>query len=96
MTDAVLGVDVGGTAIKSWSAAGAGPTVPTPKGDPSGERVAVAGILERLAAPVAAIRVAAPRGSRRTSSPADTARIAQSDRSFRTVLCAPARAHPTM
>lgn len=62
MTDAVLGIDVGGTAIKSWTSTGAGPTVPTPKDDPSGERVAdaIAAIVNGLAEPVAAIGVATP------------------------------------
>ncbi|MBW4040853.1 MAG: ROK family protein [Acidobacteria bacterium] len=62
MTDAVLGVDVGGTAIKSWLATGAGPTVPTPKDDPTGERVAdaIAGIVDGLASPIEAIGVAVP------------------------------------
>ena len=62
MTDAVLGIDVGGTAIKSWTAAGAGPTVPTPTDDPSGERVAdaIAAIAAGLAEPVAAIGVSTP------------------------------------
>ena len=62
MTDAVLGVDVGGTAIKTWTASGAGPTVPTPKDDPTGERVAdvIAALVAALPEPVAAVGVAVP------------------------------------
>ncbi|GAA2753664.1 ROK family protein [Amnibacterium kyonggiense] len=61
MDEDVLGVDVGGTAIKTWWHGGAGPTVPTPKGDPTGERTA--DLLAGLAAGfpgVAAIGVATP------------------------------------
>jgi glucokinase len=56
----VLGIDVGGTAIKTWRSSGAGPTVPTPKDDPTGERTA--DVLAGLAAAsdVAAIGVVTP------------------------------------
>ena len=62
MTNGVLGVDVGGTAIKTWTAAGAGPTVATPRDDPSGQRVAeaIAAIIDGLDLPVAAVGVAVP------------------------------------
>ena len=67
----VLGVDVGGTAIKTWVQAGDGggrvaaDAVPTPKDDPTGERTAdaVAAIVSRvsgIAGPIAAVGVATP------------------------------------
>ena len=61
MDDDVLGVDVGGTAIKTWWRGSAGETVPTPKDDPSGERTA--SVIADLAAGlpgVAAIGMATP------------------------------------
>lgn len=56
----VLGVGVGGTAIKTWWRGAAGPTVPTPRGDATGE--STADVIAQLAAdlPVSAIGVAVP------------------------------------
>lgn len=60
MGTGVLGVDVGGTAIKTWWAGEPGPTVPTPRDDATGERTA--DVVAALAAdlPVSAIGVAVP------------------------------------
>jgi glucokinase len=61
MDDDVLGIDVGGTAIKTWWRGRPGPQLPTPKGDPSGTRTVE--LLADLAAGcpgVRAIGVAVP------------------------------------
>jgi glucokinase len=61
MDDDVLGVDVGGTAIKTWWRGRAGETVPTPRDDGTGERTVA--LLAELAARlpgVAAIGIATP------------------------------------
>lgn len=61
MDEDVLGVDVGGTAIKTWWRGAAGPTVPTPRDDATGERTAdlLAALAGRFAG-VGAIGVATP------------------------------------
>lgn len=61
---AVLGVDVGGTAVKTWcehASGGIAGTVPTPRDDPSGERTAdlIAGLV-REAGDVTAVGLAVP------------------------------------
>ena len=62
MEPGAFGVDVGGTAIKTWSADGAGPSIPTPRGDATGERTAaaIAALVAARAEPVTAIGVAVP------------------------------------
>jgi glucokinase len=57
-----FGVDVGGTAIKTWSAGGAGPSIPTPRNDATGERTAaaIAALVSARAEPVTALGVAVP------------------------------------
>lgn len=61
---AVLGVDVGGTAVKTWREDGSGgvaETVPTPRNDPSGERTAdLVADLVRAAGDVTAVGLAVP------------------------------------
>lgn len=61
---AVLGVDVGGTAVKTWREDGSGgvaDTVPTPRNDPSGERTAdLVADLVRAAGDVTAVGLAVP------------------------------------
>jgi glucokinase len=61
MDDDVLGVDVGGTAIKTWWRGEAGAPLPTPRADPSGERTVevLAGIAARTPG-ARAIGVAVP------------------------------------
>ncbi|MDH2442601.1 ROK family protein [Amnibacterium sp. CER49] len=61
---AVLGVDVGGTAVKTWREDGSGGvagTVPTPRGDTTGERTAdLVAELVRAAGDVTAVGLAVP------------------------------------
>lgn len=61
---AVLGVDIGGTAIKTWREdgdGGVGGMVPTPRDDPSGERTAdLVARLVQEAGDVAAVGLAVP------------------------------------
>lgn len=60
----VLGIDVGGTAVKTWredGSGGAADTVPTPRDDWSGERTAdLVADLVRAAGDVAAVGLAVP------------------------------------
>lgn len=61
MDEDVLGVDVGGTAIKTWWRGEAGEPLPTPADDPSGRRtVALLGALVEATPGVRAIGVATP------------------------------------
>jgi glucokinase len=61
---AVLGVDVGGTAVKTWrddASGGLADTVPTPRDDPSGERTAdLIADLVRRSGGVTAVGLAVP------------------------------------
>lgn len=61
---AVLGIDIGGTDVKTWredGGGGVGGSVPTPRGDPSGERTAdLVAQLVREAGNVSAVGLAVP------------------------------------